>query len=365
MTWKQLIYRHRLIAKQGIATLARVLPAAASRRLRALAERAAFSLTPQYQAETLPAIFHYWSGRFLAPDAQRLGIDSPEAFFLKRILQCATAGSAPVHVLSVGSGACSMEIGLAEQLKAAGVAAHITCIDFNPALMRRAAAMARTRQVDALMTLETRDCNRAFELPPQDVIIVNQFFHHVTELEIFCHSLRRSLAADGVLLSSDIIGRNGHLLWPDVEIEVQQIWATLPAGKRHDRHFNAVQTRYRPINHAAYSNEGVRAQDIVGCLLAEFDFELFFSFGAAIVPFIERRIGFNFDPQQADDRALIDRVHVADATALASGRYPAANMIAALRHQGGVTQAVHEPIGPQQHVLLTQQQHIKTMPVRR
>ncbi len=358
MSAKRFIYRHRLAGKRIIATLVRVLPASLSRRLLALAERAAFNLTPQYQSETLPPIFEYWSSRYLAPVAERLGIGSPEAFFFQHILRSATR-HAPVRVLSIGAGACSMEAGLAEQLKAAGVAAQIHCMDFNATLMQRAADAANARQLGALMTFQTFDCNQPFTLPAQDVIIVNQFFHHVTALEILCRSLRDSLAADGVLVSSDIIGRNGHQLWPDVETEVQRIWSTLPADRRHDRHFNTTSARYRPINHAAYSNEGVRAQDIVGCLLAEFDFELFFGFGAAIVPFIERRIGFNFDPQRADDRALIDRVEAIDAAALASGRYPAANMISALRHHGAAGQPAYEPISPQRHVLLTRQQRAK------
>ncbi|BFI95427.1 MAG: hypothetical protein RSP_09370 [Rhodanobacter sp.] len=359
MSLKSFIYRHRLIGKRAIAFLARVLPAPASRRLRALAERVAFSVTPQYQADTLPPIFDDWSSRFLAPDAQRLGIVSPEAFFLDHIRRRAALGPQTVRVLSVGTGACAMEIGLAESLRAEGLPAQITCLDFNPTLMRRAAALAHERGVDALMRFATRDCNQPFELEPQDIIIVNQFFHHVSELEVFCRSLRSSLAPHGILLSSDIIGRNGHQLWPDVEEVVQQAWASLPPAQRYDRHFDAVLDRYRPIDHAAYSNEGVRAQDVVACLLGEFDFELFFSFGAAIVPFVERRIGFNFDPACASDRALIERVHSLDAAALAAGRYPATNMIASLRHKGCVTQGVHEPVSPQQHVELTRQQRMK------
>jgi SAM-dependent methyltransferase len=333
MPLKSFIYRHRLVAKQAIAIGARILPKPASRRLLALAERVAFSVTPQYQGDTLPPIFHDWSARHLAPAANRLGIGSPETFFLKHIAHIASSKGGVVRVLSVGTGACSMEMALAEQLKASGIVAHITCIDFNPSLMNQAAGAARERQLDTLMTFAARDCNLPFKLPPQDVIIVNQFFHHVTELEIFCRSLRDSLDTHGVLLTSDIIGRNGHMLWPDVETEVQKLWATLPPEKRHDRHFGTVDAKYRPIDHAAYSNEGVRAQDVVASLLAEFDFELFFSFGGAIVPFIERRIGFNFDPQLADDRMFIDRVQAVDSDALAAGRYPAANMIAALRHK--------------------------------
>ena len=361
MSLRNLIYQHRLHAKRAVSLLARMLPAPVRRRLLALAERIAFNLTPQYQGETLPPIFDYWSARFLAPDAQRLGIGSPESFFLEHIRRAATQLSAPVRVLSVGTGACSLEIELAAQLQAVGVASKFVCIDFNPALMRRAAAAAQQRGVGALMTFEARDCNLPFVLPGQDVIIVNQFFHHVTELGVFCESLRRSLAAHGVLLSSDIIGRNGHQLWPDVETVVQQAWTTLRAGQRLDRHFNTTSTYYRPVNHAAYSNEGVRAQDIVDCLLAAFDFELFFSFGGAIMPFVERRIGFNFDPQQAADRAWIDRVQAIDAAALAAGRYPAANMIAALRHKGTAMEPVFEPISPQQHAGLTREQQMKVL----
>ena len=356
MSLKSFVYRHRLLSKRTIAWLARVLPTSASRRLRALAERIAFNVTPQYQSETLPPIFHYWSARFLAPDARRLGIDSPEALFIDHVRRRFAETGRPVKVLSVGTGACSMEIAMALELKAEEITAEVICIDFNPTLMRKAAEAAREQGVGDRIAFHRADCNQPFELPEQDVIIVNQFFHHVTELETCCQSLRRSLAPDGVLLSSDIVGRNGHMLWPDVETMVQHAWSSLPPSKRYDRHFNKWMERYRPINHAAYSNEGVRAQDVVGCLLAEFDFELFFTFGGAIMPFVERRIGFNFDPKQAEDCAWIDRLQGDDAAALTSARYPASNMIAALRHRGCVAEAQYEPVMPAQHVALTRQQ---------
>jgi hypothetical protein len=49
-------------------------------------------------------------------------------------------------------------------------------------------------------------------------------------------------------------------------------------------------------------------------------------------------------------------MHAIDAAALAAGRYPAANMIAALRHKGGAAQQVFEPISPQRLVELTREQ---------
>lgn len=116
------------------------------------------------------------------------------------------------------------------------------------------------------------------------------------------------------------------------------------------------QCHYRPVDHSAYSNEGVRAQDVVGCLLQQFEFEVFFSFGGSIVPFVERRIGFNFDTNDPKDRAFIDRAHAQDATALQRGLYPASNMIASLRHEGCALRQVFHPVSPDEHVRLSRAQ---------
>lgn len=115
-----------------------------------------------------------------------------------------------------------MEIAMAVQLGCEGIPVDVICVDFNPSRMRKAASTAKEQGVADRIAFQTTDCNQPFQLLGQDVIIVNQFFHHVTELETFCKSLRHSLAADGVLLSSDIVGRNGHRLWPDVETLVQR-----------------------------------------------------------------------------------------------------------------------------------------------
>ena len=64
-------------------------------------------------------------------------------------------------------------------------------------------------------------------------------------------------------------------------------------------------------------------------------------------------------PASPEDRAWIDCLHAIDAAALSAGRYPAANMIAALRHKGSASQAVFEPVSPQQHIDLTREQQMK------
>jgi SAM-dependent methyltransferase len=347
----RLIYRHRRIGKQLVATASRCLPGAASSRLRALAEQMAFRVTPQYQGETLPPIFGYWASAHIAPAAARLGISSPESFFLDELLSAPSNGR--LRILSVGSGACAMERQLAHDLRAAGIDFELECIDFNRTLIDAARQAAEHDGLGNSMRFTCLDCNGADALPVSDVIIVNQFFHHVERLEDFVAAIAEALAIDGRLLSSDVIGRNGHALWPSAAAFVDRWWRELRESQRYDRYFEKRVPRYTSVDHSTYSHEGVRAQDIVPILLQHFDFETFFAFGGGIMPFVERRLGFNFNPNDDADRNLIDRIHADDAANVAAARYPAAKMIASLRRKRRAVVPRYEPISPDDHVAAT------------
>ena len=347
------VYRNRLIAKRILASLTRVLPPSWGRALRTVAEKAAFRLTPEYQGDTLPPIFHYGSERYVAPLLARHGFASPEDFYLKRLVAERERKGADLVVLSIGSGACHLEIGLARHLRELGHDLRLECLDLNGALMRSAAQAAEAAGVADCMTFTAADANNLTLPRTADVVIANQFLHHVENLEGLAAWVAQTLSPDGVLLTSDVVGRNGHLLWPSVEAIVQAHWAQLPVEKRLDRFTNKTTDRYRAENHAAYSNEGIRAQDITRTLLETLDFELFITYAGAIIPFVERRIGFNFDPASAADRAFIDRIAQEDEAHIRAGDYPAANMLAALRPKGSVTDAVLDPVSPEQHVAMT------------
>ena len=56
MPLSDLVYRHRSLAKKAISASRRLLPETLHKQIRGLAERVAFSLTPQYQGDTLPPI---------------------------------------------------------------------------------------------------------------------------------------------------------------------------------------------------------------------------------------------------------------------------------------------------------------------
>lgn len=346
------VYNNRLIAKRILASLTRVLPPSWGRTLRTMAEKAAFRLTPEYQGDTLPPIFHYWSERYVQPLLTRYGFTSPEDFYLRRIEAERERKGRDLTILSIGSGACHLEIGLTKKLRERGHNPRVECLDLNDALMRSAAQAAEAAGVADGMSFTAADANNLTLSRTADVVIANQFLHHVENLEGLAAWVAQTLAPDGVLLTSDVIGRNGHLLWPSVEAIVQTHWAQLPPEKRLDRFTNKITERYHAENHAAYSNEGIRAQDITRTLLETLDFEIFLTYSGAAIPFVERRIGFNFDPASVTDCGFIDRIAQEDEAHIRTGHYPAANMLAALRPRGAVRSETFEPVSPRQHVAM-------------
>lgn len=356
---RSLVYRHRLLGKQALAALIRFAPTPISVRLRSLADQIAFRLVPEYQGDTLPPIFHVWSNKFLKPQLVNLGIDSPESFYFSRILDAASARGRPVQVASLGAGGCTMEIELAKKLRACNIAAHIECVDFNFSLMSLARAKAREAALDDMLSFTVRDVNTDCGSAGKDIVIVNQFFHHIENLEFACEDICRTLDDAGLLLTCDIVGRNGHVLWPSVATVVNRHWQDLDAAKRFDRHSSRCLQDYQSIDHSAYSNEGVRAQDVVRVLLEHFDFDFFFTYGAAIMPFVERRIGFNFDPADLNDVRFISSVADEDERRVVQAEYPASNMIASLRKRGFDGSTSFAPVSPQEHAALTRQQEAK------
>jgi len=350
MPIKRLIYRHRYLGKRLLTALGTVLPRGGQQALRNVAERIAFSVVPEHQEATLPPIFNAWGAMRLSADAAELGIGSPETLCLDCIERACLRNGGTASVLSAGSGAGHLEIALAIKLRDRGHDVTITCLELNPDLVAAGMAAAKEAGVEGRLKYLRQDCNTAFQVPAQDVIIVNQFFHHVVDLETFCRSLRVSLAPEGELATSDVVGRNGHMPWPSAQTVVDEFWQNVPESQRLDRHTGQVEKAFLPVNHAAYSNEGIRAQDVVHCLHAEFAFARFFTFGGAIMPFVERRLGFNFDPGRAEDLALIRSFAEHDHRLIVEGAYPAANMIAVLCHRDSAPVCRSFPATPEQHM---------------
>ena len=279
----------------------------------------------------LPEIFHYWSNKYLAPEFQAWGFASPDDFFLQQLrLRLERQPEHFFRIISIGAGNCDLESNIASELVNLGLTHfRIDCLDINPDMLERGRQHAVRLGVPDQIGLVESDFNRwQADDGCYDVVIANQSLHHVLDLEHLFDAAYKALAPDGAFLISDMIGRNGHMRWPEALDAMQPFWEELPESYRYNQLMQRMEPKF--INHDCSQSgfEGIRAQDILPLLNERFGFELFFPYGNIVFPFIDRGFGHNFDAEADWDRAFIDRLHERDHEGMLAGELTPTSMLA-------------------------------------
>jgi 2-polyprenyl-3-methyl-5-hydroxy-6-metoxy-1,4-benzoquinol methylase len=280
----------------------------------------------------LPEIYHYWSDKYVRPKLEQFGISHPDAFFAKG-LETAYMASPRRHraFLSIGAGNCDTEVRLAQELLRKGHSEfRIECLELNEQMLSRGRTHAEAAQVHEHLDMVGADFNTWRPTKRYDAVIANQSLHHVLNLEGLFRGIAQCLDSTGQFLTSDMIGRNGHMRWPEALTIVHEYWRELPAQYRYNNQLRRHEELYENWDCSKEGFEGIRAQDILPLLIKHFQFDTFVAFGNVIDPFVDRAFGHNFDPKRDWDREFIDRVHMRDETELASGSTKPTHMIAAL-----------------------------------
>jgi len=308
----------------------------------------------QVNVHDLPDIFHYWSDGKIRPKLEVFGFSGPLGMFDKYLSEhCATdQGRAvqgrAVRFVSVGSGNCDLEIGLAQSLIARGHQNFvIDCLDLNPAMLERGRTAAVENGLADRLCFVEADFNEWQPSREYDAVVANQALHHVVNLEGLFGRVRSALAPRGRFIISDMIGRNGHQLWPEALKIVHEFWRQLPPRYRYNRALNRYEKLYENWDCSRESFEGIRAQDILPLLLEYFHFELFVGCGNVIDPFVGRAFGHNFDPKEAWDREFIDRVHLRDEHEMVAGRIKPTHMFAVVGNDRDQPTLFTEPLSPE------------------
>lgn len=266
----------------------------------------------------LPRIYHYWSGRFVLPAAAEVfGDRSFLTVYTSAIRQSAPSGGA--KIFSIGCGYGEVEIRIAEALIAGGYHDfHFTCADLSPVLIDRfreaLPAHLSGRFEPVVCDVNAIDLDGTF-----DCMMAHHSLHHIVNLEHVFDWVHAHLADHGVFATCDMIGRNGHMRWPEVEVALQALWPLLPERQRTNRQLRRVEDRF--INHdcSLEGFEGIRAQDILPVLLQRFHPSRFLGYGGIIDPFIDRGFGHNFNPDDSRDVAFINAAAVLTDVLLDSG----------------------------------------------
>jgi 2-polyprenyl-3-methyl-5-hydroxy-6-metoxy-1,4-benzoquinol methylase len=278
----------------------------------------------------LPPIYDYWSQRYVAPKLRALGFDSIDDIFRAPLARrCAEQPDRKVVAVSLGSGNAELEVRLAASLVAAGITnLEITCLELNPAMIERAAAAAKSAGVESVLTFHEADLNTWTAERAYDLVIASHSLHHVVELEHLLDQTRAALEPAGRFVINDMIGRNGHMRWPEALAILQLIWATTPDRYRYNHQLSRFEQLYENWDCSAVGFEGIRAQDILPLLLERFHPAEFLAFANVIGVFIDRGFGHNLNPEREDDRVFIDRVARLDELCIDVGVVKPTQMIA-------------------------------------
>jgi SAM-dependent methyltransferase len=287
----------------------------------AYAERVAQEIARYAEVEEvhdLPPIYHHWSARHCLPLLVELGYAGLDELWDRHVAEiCRARAPERARLVSLGAGHGETELGIAKRLADAGIEnLELELLELNGQMLERAVADAAQLGLgDRVLPVEA-DLNTWTAQSDADVFFANHSLHHVVELERLFAEVKRTMRPGGVLLVNDMIGRNGHVRWPEARAIVDLVWATLPEKYRWNRYAGRADESYPDIDCSSEGFEGVRAQDILPLLLESFHPDVYVTFANVIDPFVDRLYGPNFDPADPADVALIEALGRLDEAAL-------------------------------------------------
>lgn len=256
----------------------------------------------------LPDIFRYWQEKYFKPRfVEVCGVNNHLEFYwkpiAKRIQQIGCK-----NVISFGCGDAQVEVGVASGLKKEGIQDfRFHCVELSPVQIQRARESVTKAGLTENFVFIEGDFNT---WEPDGQIFAGAMchhaLHHVLALEHLIMSVRSALHPQGCFVSIDVVGRNGHMRWPEALEIIEKIWRFLPKEKRYHHILKAQDAEYVNRDCSTEGFEGIRAQDILPTLHQHFEFETFFAFGNLIDVFTSRGFGACYDSNNELDTAFID-----------------------------------------------------------
>jgi ubiquinone/menaquinone biosynthesis C-methylase UbiE len=280
----------------------------------------------------LPPIYHYWENKFLRPKMESLGFSGAEQLYVDYIKRvCARQNKTEYKILSVGAGNCDLEINIAKSLVKDDILNFsFTCLDINPNMLKRGKENADTSDLASKFYFINSDINGWEISNKYHVIIASHSLHHFVELEILFDKIYDALHEEGFFITNDMIGRNGHMLWPEALELVNEFWSSLEDKYKYNHQLKRFEPILENWDCSKSGFEGIRAQDILPLLVKKFKFELFLGFNNLISVFVGRSFGHNFDASNERDRTFIDHVAQLDDDYIEAEKIKPTQMIAIL-----------------------------------
>jgi SAM-dependent methyltransferase len=268
----------------------------------------------------LPGIYDYWSGRHISDNSARVTGHADIVELYATYFQKSLHESSSRFLISVGSGDCSIEIQVVKSLIAKGEKDFFfICLELSPILIEKARKQIDTESLGDIITVAQIDLNKWAPKYSFAGVMAHHSLHHILELEHLFELIKKHLAPDGRFITCDIIGRNGHMRWPESLLLVRKIWEKIPRKYKYNHQFRRFDDYFENWDCSVEGFEGIRAQDILPILVRLFNFEVFYGCGNLIDPFVDRGFGPNYSPANPDDRSFIDAVQTLNETLISDG----------------------------------------------
>ncbi len=271
---------------------------------RVRAQIAQYSETVDMHA--LPEIFHVWSNAFIRPGIEKVfGTASIDECYALAYVE-AKSRTSGTRILSIGCGDGAVEIRVAKLLLERGINDFtFVGVDLSPILLGHFRATLQTEQLGHLLVPVEADLNKIAVPGEFAMIMANHSLHHIEGLERLFADSHERLQDGGVFATCDMIGRNGHMRWPETEAILQAVWPLLSERQRYNLQLQRLETRYMNHDCSAEGFEGIRAQDILPLMLETFHPYKFMGAGGFVDLLVDRGYGHGFDPSIEHDRNLI------------------------------------------------------------
>jgi hypothetical protein len=135
-------------------------------------------------------------------------------------------------------------------------------------------------------------------------------------------------------ITADMIGRNGHMRWPEALSVVTALWDTLPDELKYNHHLDVTDHTFNNWDCCHDGGfEGVRAQDILPLLVSRFQFDKFLAVENLTDVFCDRLYGPNYDPNVPAHTQFIDSLELLNSLLLELGVIKPTMMLAVLSNQ--------------------------------
>ncbi len=268
----------------------------------------------------LPPIYHYYMQKFVRPKIQEVfGVDNSMQIYVNEFRE-GLANTQSNRILSIGSGDGNIEIAIALNLVNSGITNFtIDCLELSPVRTERAIINAKKQGVLDKLNFVTIDLNSWKPTCVYAGVMAHHVLHHIVNLESLFDSILAAMDEGSVFVSIDMIGRNGHMRWPECEAIIHELWKMLPDKYKYNHQFKKQHDDFINWNCAHKGFEGIRAQDILPLLNKYFQYDRFLGYGNLIDVFIERGYGHNFDVENKTDLQFIDAIGYLNEFLLSTG----------------------------------------------